>query len=30
MDISKGSDPTEKNGQTYCCEGCANGTGCVC
>ena len=20
----------EKNGQTYCCNGCANGTGCTC
>lgn len=30
MDVAKGSNPTEKDGQTYCCEGCANGTGCVC
>lgn len=20
----------QKNGQTYCCEGCANNTGCTC
>lgn len=23
-------DGVEREGDTYCCEGCANGTGCIC
>jgi hypothetical protein len=30
MDIELGSNPTERDGHTYCCPGCANGTGCTC
>jgi hypothetical protein len=30
MDLSKGSEPREKNGRRYCCDGCAEGTGCIC
>jgi hypothetical protein len=30
MDISLGRNPTERDGKTYCCEGCANQTGCTC
>lgn len=30
MDVSKGSNPTEKDGRTYCCQGCAEGSGCTC
>jgi hypothetical protein len=30
MDLDLGSNPTERDGRTYCCPGCANGTGCTC
>lgn len=30
MDVSLGSQPTERNGKTYCCKGCADETGCTC
>jgi hypothetical protein len=30
MPIANGSNPTTRDGVTYCCEGCANGTRCTC
>lgn len=30
MDVSLGSEPTERNGKKYCCKGCADEVGCTC
>ena len=30
MDLEIASQPTEKLGKPYCCDGCANDTGCTC
>ena len=30
MDTATGSNPTTRDGKTYCCEGCANGGDCTC
>lgn len=30
MDLSLARTPIERGGRTYCCEGCANQTGCTC
>jgi len=30
MQISTGDNPTTRDGETYCCEGCASGGVCTC
>jgi len=30
MSLSEGDNPTERDGITYCCEGCASGGDCTC
>lgn len=30
MPMAQASDPTTRNGQTYCCQGCSNGSQCTC
>ncbi len=30
MPVSKGDRPTESGGETFCCQGCAEGGDCTC